>query len=164
MSNFNIERLRSAVRWAESEAEKRTSLWDQGMWMLGKMGKRVRRVKTVRFTADISHPFNEMGETLREVRCGTSYCVAGHICADEGDSFVAYESEAETGQPVHADLVIPRGATEAVSIQTRAQELLGITNYEANRLFEGFNDIDDVREIAEEIANSYGHSLNEEAA
>jgi predicted metal-dependent peptidase len=32
------------------------------------------------------------------------------------------------------------------------------------RNHEGFNDIDDVREIAEDIANSYGHSLNETAA
>lgn len=165
MSEFNIERLRSAVKWAEKEARKETSaadasrggLWDQGAWMRGLLSKRPRKVKSIRVNRTTNTELE--GAQLRQVKCGSSYCVAGHVCADEGDSFVAYEWEVDDDGTVHAAMVIPRGSDEAVDVFTRAQELLGITRDEAHKLFGGYNTIEMVREYAGDIARNYGEEL-----
>ncbi len=168
MSEFNIERLRSAIDWAEREAAKETSrtdassggLWDQQAWMRGLPSKRVRKIKSVRYGGMYGDTIDsELQGELRQVKCGTSYCVAGHVCADEGDAFLAYDWEVDGDGRVHADLVVPRGSDEAMDVQSRARELLGITWQEAHELFAGYNTITDVRRIAEKIAAAHGEEL-----
>lgn len=59
--------------------------------------------------------------------CGTCYCVAGYVGELEGFDH--------------------RG-----SVSEFAQDTLGLSDYDANRLFHASNTIEDVRRVAEEIA------------
>lgn len=154
MRSFNIERLREAVAWAEREAAKPKGKWDQTSWARGKVGRNRK------FTAIDGLMYdNDSATVLVEVKCKTAYCVAGHLCADQKDAFVTYDWAADYDGKVSADYVIPKGTTEAISIETRAADLLGITAREAEALFEGANDLDDVRRIARRIAKKRGYEL-----
>lgn len=75
--------------------------------------------------------------SLPETSCGTAYCIAGWTCTANGEEFIA----ANTGQ-----------LTSGMHVADRAQELLGLSMYQSNRLFRANNTIEDVRRIAEEIA------------
>ncbi len=65
----------------------------------------------------------------RSPECGTCYCIAGYIAA-QADGPVVDEDTAGN----------------------RAQELLGISDFQSDLLFDGCNNIEDVRRIAEQIA------------
>lgn len=150
--SLNIELLRTLVSWAEKEdqmpEDKRR--WDQGEWARGAATKRRRK-----------NP--DSGETdLVEVSvsCGTTFCLAGNACHLAGDKFVVPEYEAHFGESVDVTEVLTAEG-DLRGIEGRATDLLGIKGYEARELFDGSNDIDDVREIAASIARRYGHALQE---
>lgn len=147
--SLNIELLRDAVAWAEREAEKESGNWDQGTWASGVVGGRVLR--------------DEDGE-LRQVlniSCGTSFCVAGNICASVGDRFVVETWEATPGETTDVEDVMPKGSKEVYDIENRAVDLLGVSVIleDGRDLFDGCNTIEEVREIAEAIAAEHGYVL-----
>lgn len=158
MSEFNIERLREAVAWAEAEAAKppAESRWHQPAWAKRAIEKawRKREVLTDGEASDWR---------VVPVDCGTAFCVAGHVCATQRDVFVMDEGDygwhRRKSSPAVVDYVIPRGKRRPITIENRARKLLGISFDEADMLFDGFNSIDDVRRIARIIARAHGETL-----
>lgn len=160
MSEFNIKLLREAVAWAEAEAAKpkQERRWNQASWAKRDIDKRWRKREATFLEEGAEELFRVV-----PVDCGTAFCVAGHICAAQRDVFVIPEWDfgyyKDRGGPALVRHVIPRGNTAAVSIFDRAWDLLGITEDEAFRLFDGSNNIKDVRRIAEKIARNHGETL-----
>jgi hypothetical protein len=75
--------------------------------------------------------------------CGTCYCVAGYVASLTGE--------------VHTRTQTMAGSHEHV--WQRAQHALGLTEYEADWLFQGGNDLADVQRIAGRIAARAGDTL-----
>lgn len=108
----NIPLLRKAVEWAEAEHARSDG---KGAW----------RQCTV-------------AEDSEETHCGTAYCIAGYVLAQQGYSVAQIQAMGDSDEDL--DL---------------AAELLGIPAWSttfAPHLFDGFNDITRVRSIAEELA------------
>ena len=105
MSAVNIPLLRKAVEWAEAEA----ALGEDGRWVQA-------------FVSSEKH-------------CGTSYCIAGWVAAQDTETGDPYD--VPCGDPVR-----------------HAADRLGIphTDDEWNPLFHADNTIKDVRHIAESLA------------
>lgn len=152
---LNIELLRDAVEWAEAEAKKKSGKWDQNRWAVGPLAKR-----RLRDSEGILRP-------VIKVTCGSSFCLAGNICASEGDRLVVSGWRAIDGE-VMADYAIPKGSREVKSIRERACELLGVDSVDVedddgvhgfHDLFDGDNTIEDVRRIAELLAAEHGFKL-----
>lgn len=129
----DVNRLLSALDWAEREARAPEPEWDQGTW-----GKGVVQTEGAKRWAPV---------------CGTVGCFAGHVCLDEGDRFVIDVSlfdRIEDGQEVQVEHA--KGTDGQVrQIANRAQALLGICSPRRHRLFDGDNDIEQVRGIVAEI-------------
>lgn len=115
----NIPLLRKAVEWAEVEAAKPPELreWKQGDW----------RVTPAR-----------AGEYLPVPACGTTYCIAGYVCAVMGDKWL---NDTSSGW-----------LADHRSVPGAAASHLGLSQEVADELFRGRNTIEDVRRIAEDIA------------
>lgn len=157
---LDIKRLRKAVEWAEKEAAREEEgNWNQGSWAEG----------TVAGEIDMK---NGWDVDIIEVDCGTSFCIAGYVCASEGDRFVVTSEPGyrySPGRKVSVDDVLPKGYDQVVSIEDRALALLGIDSDMIEveedgkiwdeRLFYGDNSIEDVRRIAAAIAAEHGHEL-----
>lgn len=79
--------------------------------------------------------------------CGSAFCVAGKVCDDAG---IEWDEDGSTQGTLDGRV---RSAPEL------AQEILGITNSERTRLFSASCDEQDIREIAEEIAERAGERL-----
>lgn len=119
----NVALLRKTLEVVEEEAVKlgtEECRWDQGSW-----------------------------------RCGTGMCFAGwavHLdgakwASEDGYSDHYDDVVAEPGDNVTSvpwDDVTP-GVTAVVSVAIRAQQILGLTDDEANVLFAASNDIDDIQ-------------------
>lgn len=120
----NIPLLRKAVEWAEASAAAGDGEWYQGSWM--------NHNPVVAHNLGLRIWETKFREALET--CGTAYCIAGYI-----------------GQ-----LVDPRYEKTTwvgnTHVSIAAEEALGITHEQADRLFSGGNTIEDVRRIAEEIA------------
>lgn len=121
----NVELLRSTLAWAEREAVKpySESQWYQGDWVL---------------------PPEESGLTIgghRQVKCQTAYCFAGWATAQTLDPT---ERMDEIGD-------VYRGDKRIEDCDERAARVLGIDFDQADALFDGGNDIEDVRRIVNAI-------------
>lgn len=77
------------------------------------------------------------------IDCGTAYCLAGWVAVNDG-----------LPQSVFAEYMAKSDASgeAAITIEDRAAAVLGLTDEQANRLFDADNTIEDVREIAESMA------------
>ena len=95
--------------------------------------------------------------------CPTAGCLAGNVVLASGEKFVVSWPSSQADH-------IPEGLPVSVSacwtadgdvdeISHRAQELMGIDSDDADRLFEGENDVDAIVNIATEIAASWGFTL-----
>lgn len=134
----DVKRLIHLAEWAAAqEARRRLDLpseWDQNHWLLN------------------------LGEVLTEVApCGTACCIAGKVTLEDGwlpnaavdspENWTISESEDyvikvdKSGKPVGDARYVPEVA----------QEILGLTDDQANRLFDGDNDLDDVLDVIVEI-------------
>lgn len=80
--------------------------------------------------------------------CGTTACLAGQAVMDAGGKLI-FERRSE-GLSVATFCTMP-GKPMGMPIELVAQDLLGLTPEQANDLFDGDNDYDDMVEIAEEI-------------
>ena len=150
---LDIERLRRALDWAEAESLKPDGSWDQRVWAEGSLTDTV-----VEGYSDVSG-----GNSYFKVYCGTSFCLAGNICAEEGDTFVV--PSWYPGLSVSHDEPVPVNAVVTSeggyrSISRRARGLLGITDFEAGELFDEDNaTITELRAAAARIASNYGQEL-----
>lgn len=158
-SELNIQVLVNAVDWAIDEFNKSKTdhgdnwggSWNQGTWFRGKPTKRALRDEHGRARTQVS------------VSCGSSFCVAGNICASAGDRFVVGgEPEAwKDFDTIGVDHVMPVGSKQLIFIEQRATELLGASDHDDNlgSLFGGDNDIQEVVEIATAIAKTHGYKV-----
>lgn len=129
-NEVNIPLLRKAVEWAETEATlgrdnrgRPLGHWYQGEWVLD----------WNRF----------LEESMQPATCGTTYCIAGYVGQ-------LLNEQLRTSQWLTKPM--PDGGFQSIHVSEFAQEALGLTDEQANRLFRGSNSVEDVRRIAEEIA------------
>lgn len=85
--------------------------------------------------------------------CGTACCIAGAAILMGGWKPLAYDDDTLVYEAVDS-----MGLTS--SIESAAENLLGLTNVEAANLFNGGNWIEDVLNIAHRIADARGLTLN----
>lgn len=123
--------LEEGVRWARMESQKpeQQREWLQGAWLVD--------LKAAGATAK--------SRWSRSPSCGTAGCIAGWAVVVSGERLgkpnsLGQINETKTGR----------------SIPERAKELLDITEIQADRLFSGGNDIEDIETIAEKIL---GHKV-----
>jgi len=161
---FNKELLERTLKQVKAEKDKplEETTWWQQRWASGL--KNTGRKVTAMFSDARSYwaPVNlpasrEMEVEVMEVDCGTAFCVAGHAALFAGDTFV---------RPV--GITFTRGETsfvmthegEIMGISERAQGLFGITDSEAQRLFDGSNSWHKVKRVARDICEKRGERLS----
>lgn len=130
MTTPNIAELDALLNWAEAEHAKKLrgepSEWDQIHWA-------VNPIQYARYWDQQPPP----------VDCGTACCLAGKAVARQGGVFKI----GRDGVAAYADM--PDGKT--VAIDDYAQQILGLSEHQADTLFEGYNTIEDVRKYIQEI-------------
>lgn len=89
---------------------------------------------------------DQSGYARRSPSCGTAYCVAAMACVRAGDRLLWSGSGAQWAHYIEAPLTVggvnsPRGP----AIHTRAAELLGLDEGQADALFDANNDLADLR-------------------
>lgn len=92
------------------------------------------------------------------VVCPTSACVAGNICVLNGDKFVI-DGTAPSGFVRSVDHVVDDEG-QMHTIKRRAIDLVGITDGEAQLLFNGDNTRTAVIKRAQLVAERHGRTLN----
>lgn len=119
----NIPLLRKAIEWAEAEAAKPEALCEWAQTMW------ITPRGDEQFDVSVEVSTLTTTQRGRSPECGTCFCIAG---------FVQFQ----------ADGIVDENVAE------RAAELLGLpaSGAQAHPLFAGYNTIDDVRRIAEDIA------------
>jgi hypothetical protein len=132
----DTEYLASLLAWAEDENEKRKrgerSEWDQGNWI----------TLPASFNGLLDdHP----GVPLVSLPCGTACCIAGKVALDAGG--LPALVGAGTSAPHYAGSIVDMPDGTKVGVDTFAAERLGITVDQAEVLFSGSNDIEDLRLI-----------------
>jgi hypothetical protein len=83
-----------------------------------------------------------------ETECGTAFCIAGYACA------IGVPGAKIAKQPWLSDIFVELHIDgEWASWSDTGQEILGLTDDEADDLFDSDNTVADVRRIAERIAS-----------
>ena len=129
--SVNVRLLGRAVRWVESQQRLASKAWYQGAWWR-------RDVADAR--ADRDDPF-----------CGSAMCVAGKVCLDAGFLPVIV-TESDLPDVEWADQCQDPITGEILDFDVAAARLLGIEMDDARLLFAGSNNVNDIRQIAEDIA------------
>lgn len=133
--SVNVEKLRKAIEWAESEAIKaengEISEWEQGEWIVT---SRVR--------------YNE--KLMEYVSCGTACCIAGKVALDAG-----FKSDPNgfRGTLDGDETDVQSVAIRELGLQSYSDPALFASNSIAQRLFDGSNTIYDLWRLANEISN-----------
>ena len=97
-----------------------------------------------------AHPEQwNQGAWAMKTDCGTAYCMAGHIVAQIGGRMDVENSTVEVASLPAS--VRPRFRLEHVQISAAARAIAGMSEDTAERLFSGGNDLDDLRELVDEI-------------
>ena len=154
---FDIALLRKAVDWARDEhnhnhyipvGSERPDRWFQGWWGKVRLSKKaLKDGEKVRQTGWFA---------VDQLSCGSTGCLAGHICTLSGDRYVIELGQADA---YHIDLLIDVGHVvdsegHIHSIPERARELLGLDSDWG--LFAGENSVEDLETIAAQIAADHG--------
>jgi hypothetical protein len=134
-TNIDIPQLRKVVEWAEVEAAKPRELsrWEQDWWVSddGEWGE-----------YDAHGDYHVM---QKDPECGTCFCIAGQLVY----------CNLNAGEYLDSDTVRNRRGNVVTTVAARALDLLNVT-YEGMPsrfpLFSAENSIEDIREIAEELA------------
>lgn len=79
--------------------------------------------------------------------CGTACCIAGKTVLEDGGKFVSEDE----GDVVTGAAEIPGG--HLVTISTYAQQVLGLSRRDAQRLFAPSNDLETLKAYAKDLAN-----------
>lgn len=142
---FNV--FEQGIQWVKDERdhpEQRTGVeHNQGTWGWGKV------MSKLGITAKNSH------QSWLPV-CPSACCLAGNIVLIAGDKFVipeGYEGDC------NVDYCLT-GEGEVENIAERAKDLAGLTDGEAQMLFEGSNSADHIIDMATRIADRNGYELN----
>lgn len=122
-------------------------LWSQGKWA------------SVPRPSDL-HDDDE-NFVLVEGSCATTMCIAGWACHLSGEKFDWTDAELEDNRLVVSKL------TSGAEIETRAEELLGVNEYDVSLLFYAFNEtvaLDHLDQVIEygEILYPYRAEAEEE--
>ncbi|QWS68237.1 hypothetical protein SEA_VANLEE_120 [Gordonia phage VanLee] len=150
--------LREVMAYIETQAEDllaespetpsqidRAGTWRQTVWGTANVPAILKRLGRVPSDAFSQSPVPT--EVL--VGCGTSMCLAGHAVLMAGDT-----ASINLYTPfVEADFswVIPSEGGPAVKTPVRAQDLLGLDNADAERLFDEHNTLADLRLFVDQI-------------
>jgi len=154
---FDIALLRKAVDWAKEEVEghhthkeqwSRPDRWFQGWWGKVRLSKKaLKDGEKVRQTGWFA---------VDQLSCGSTGCLAGHICTLSGDRYVIDHNQANehfVGLMIDVTTVITTEG-KIYPINARAQELLGLDSDWG--LFAGENSVEDLETIAAQIAADHG--------
>lgn len=143
----NLEKL--VMTRALVKEERKQGKWEQTHWV-GGLGE-----------AD-----HETG--VRPITCGTTACVAGWAVITDGGKFLSDQLVlARPDDPksrvvnVYAD---NDKYLQAVGIEERAQRLLGLESYEADELFDGDNEYEDVKRILKQLIKEARKERRERSA
>lgn len=131
----DVPKLRKYVEWVEWQ----DSLPDgdpQKEWMQSAWTVRLDKIRK-----DFAPEEWSVLVGANRFTCGTTYCIAGRIAADEG-----WKPHGR-----HVVSMVERDG-DVAAIRVVAAEALGITQAQADRLFYCNNDTAKVRDIAEKIA------------
>jgi hypothetical protein len=146
----NEDLLVKAYKWAKREDSlaKRgfVSQWDQGNWVLPDA---------------VAAQATEGKKERDDVGCGTAFCIAGFVGA-QLDRRYASEASVEfsleecpqcegTGMYRPEFETVDTPCDHAVHVSEFAQIKLGLGYWESERLFSGGNDIDDIKNVIEEL-------------
>ncbi|WP_239405429.1 hypothetical protein [Frankia sp. Cj3] len=108
---MNREKLVAAITWAEENP----NCHDQGEWASTEGG-------------------GALSLNAMATMCGTTACLAGIACMQDGAVLDPYSQEAVYGDRI-------------VSIEEGARDALGLTQYEARTLFLDCRDLDDIKAV-----------------
>jgi hypothetical protein len=111
----NLPVLRKANEWVQAEAllPLAEREWEQSSWMITAPERKLYAVYVTK------------AEREAWLKCGTAYCVAGYVASLDGPVSRTPEG-----------VVIAHDGTQ---VSEYAQQVLGLTGYEAEELFEGDN-------------------------
>lgn len=100
-----------------------------------------------------AHPdeHNQNDWAARGPACGTAMCLAGHAVV-QGGYALAWRRAAPT-YPVLGVREVASETTDGLDVSELAQELLGLTSWEAGRLFFDAESLDDLWRIASELTD-----------
>lgn len=135
MEHVNVPLLRKTMEHIKSHPEH----WHQGSWRTD-------------ISEDMAESLNAGRATGRHrpvpISCGTAMCFAGWACELAGDE---WEADVFGGldQFFVSDHVMVDG--QPVRAAERARDLLGLTRFQADRLFEGLNRLEDLEEIVADL-------------
>lgn len=131
----DTEYLANLLAWAEEENEKlergESSEWDQGNWI------------TLPFEYSLLDGRSE--DLLASVPCGTACCIAGKVALEAGGRPAVVGIG--TDFPHYAGSLVNMPDGTKVGVDEFAARRLGITGDQAEVLFSGSNDIEDLRLI-----------------
>lgn len=143
----NIPLLRKQVETVEREAAlpRHKRGWVQSMWITVRNAVGVRDKRSVPgYTGDERVYIGRLSP-----QCGTAGCLAGNTVMDAGyDTFMFVEMS--DGRAVAATIIDEDG--DEISVVNKACELLGLTPAQGDALFEGSNNAERIRLLAEDIA------------
>ena len=116
-------------------------------------------------------PVHKVGISEEKNYCGTSFCIAGYAAQLSGNldwnEYVTPDENKIAAEPTPSYETLITQNHGTVSVPESSQNwhvagalILGITEDEASRLFHGGNQIEQVREIATQIAESRGETLH----
>lgn len=129
---INVKVLEEAVEWVEAQSlldfEKR--VWDQDDWYIDLKGYRRDHSEEYEFYDGWTKP-----------ACNTAMCIAG---------YVAHQYAKPLGWRMGIDTHMNRGDDRS-RISDWAQDYLGLTEDQAENLFDGGNKAEDIRRIANEL-------------
>jgi hypothetical protein len=132
LPTLDIQLLRDLVFWAEGDNSKYQEIWEQHSW----------------------------AHKTKNGVCQTAFCIAGQAVAQANIKLQWDEVEEEileTGETKHH--YYASFTEHGEFIDEVAAKLIGLTQEEAEELFEGENGIEEVRAVASSICASRGLTL-----
>lgn len=181
VAEFDYDFIYKAILWAQEDEAFLASLsesernwwgdWEQGHW--GSVEDNEELVATTfyrnRHLDGYQTNLNAFADAIRSGECKTSYCQAGQrvhqagyrLMLDGDNSAVNCIEQRPTGRKtaLGAEEMEDVPGVRPRSIEATARELMGITYAEAGVYFEGDNDVDRLKEIANWMCERRGIPL-----
>jgi hypothetical protein len=138
MPTPNVPMLRKAVEWVE-EQDKLPEIdreWDQSDFRRSPEAYALYLMFQVRnaLGVRVGHGHLKKAAQVLEPHCGTVFCVAGYVGQLTDERYRFHE------------------VVNDIHVAQFAQQVLGLTEDQANEMFDGCNTAADIRRIAERVA------------
>ena len=130
MTKKQVALLEDAVAWVQAEADKplRDRQWDQSNWRLSAFD----HASEILWEEDVMRP--DLDDILRVAdHCGTAFCLAGYVGQKLDPRYREYST------------------VDGVHVSEFARDALGISESDADMLFEASNKASMIRDFAEQI-------------